>query len=121
MSESKSFNTSLIEVMISHKTECIFIHELSDHPFQIIFDDLWASTNIGMRHSIAWNDDSQEPLVTILFAVRNSGGRQLRNQICHLSSRSFLSIRPWDQHNGETLACESSHCKVKQINGVGSY
>ena len=38
MSDSKSLNTSLLEIMISFKNEHVFIHDLSDLTLQIIFD-----------------------------------------------------------------------------------
>jgi len=38
MSDSKSLNTSLLEVLISSKHKHVFIRDLSDLTFQIIFD-----------------------------------------------------------------------------------
>jgi hypothetical protein len=56
MSDSKSLNTSLIEVMISSKNERVFIRDLSDLTLQIIFDAWWASMNEGSKRPIALND-----------------------------------------------------------------
>jgi len=39
----------------------------------------------------------------------------------HLSSSSSPSIRKWDQHNAETPAGKSLHCKVKWIYRVRSH
>jgi hypothetical protein len=47
MSDSKSLNTSLLEVMITSKNEHVFIHDLSDLSLQIIFNAWWASMNDG--------------------------------------------------------------------------
>jgi len=55
-SDSKSFNTWLLEVMISSKNEFILIHDLSILTLQIIFDTWWATINPGSKHPIAWND-----------------------------------------------------------------
>jgi len=52
MSDSKSLDTSLLEVMICSKNERVFIHDLSDLAFQIIFDAWWASMNVGSKGQI---------------------------------------------------------------------
>jgi len=56
MLDSKSLNTSLLEVMISLKNERVFIRDLSDFTFQIIFDAWWASMNVASKRPIAWNN-----------------------------------------------------------------
>src|SRR5882757_4789689 len=61
MSDSKSLNTSLLEVMISFKNEHVFIHDLSDLTLQIIFDAWWASMNVGSKRPIAWNNSRHAP------------------------------------------------------------
>ena len=61
MSDTKSLNTSLLEVMISSKNECVFIRDLSDLTLQIIFDAWWASMNVGSKRPIAWNNSRHAP------------------------------------------------------------
>jgi len=61
MSDSKSLNTSLPEVMISSKYEWVLIRDLSDLTLQIIFDDLWASMNVGSKRPRASNDSRHAP------------------------------------------------------------
>ena len=61
MSDSKSLNTSLFEVMIFSKNECVFIGDLSDHSLQIIFDAWWSLMNVGSKRPIAWNNSRQVP------------------------------------------------------------
>jgi hypothetical protein len=56
MSDYKSLNTSLLEVMISSKNERVFIRDLSDLTLPIIFDAWWASMNEGSKRPIAWNN-----------------------------------------------------------------
>jgi hypothetical protein len=56
ISETKSLNTSLLEVMISSKNEPVFIHDLSDHTLHIIFDAWRASMKVGSKQPIAWNN-----------------------------------------------------------------
>jgi len=61
MSDSKSPNTSLLEVTISSKNEHLFIHDFSDHTLQIIFDAWWASMNVCSKRPTAWNHSSHAP------------------------------------------------------------
>jgi len=61
MSDSQSLNTSLLEVMISSKNECVFIRDLSDLTLQIIFDAWWASMNVGSKRPIAWKNSRHAP------------------------------------------------------------
>ena len=61
MSDSKSLNTSLLEVMISSKNECFCIRDLSDLTLQIIFDARWASMNEGFKRPIAQNISRHAP------------------------------------------------------------
>jgi hypothetical protein len=49
MSDIKSLNTSLLEVMIFSKYERVFIRDSSLLTLQIIFDASWASMNIGSK------------------------------------------------------------------------
>jgi len=61
MSNTQSFNTSLLEVMISSNNERVFIRDLSDLTLQIIFDTWWASMNVGSKRPIAWNNSRHAP------------------------------------------------------------
>jgi hypothetical protein len=56
MSDSKSFTTSLHEVMISSKNEFVFIRDLSDLTLQMIFNAWWGSMNDGSEWPIARNN-----------------------------------------------------------------
>jgi len=56
MSDSKSSNTSLLEVIISSKNECVIIHDLSERIYRIMFDACWASMNADSQRPITWND-----------------------------------------------------------------
>jgi hypothetical protein len=62
MADTKSLNTSLLEVMISCKNEHVFICDFSDLTSQIIFDAWWASMNVGSKRPIAWNNFRHAPL-----------------------------------------------------------
>jgi hypothetical protein len=61
MADSKSLNTTLLEVMISSKNERVFIRDLSDLTLQIIIDAWWASMNEGSKRPIAWNASRHAP------------------------------------------------------------
>jgi len=56
MSNSKSLNTSLLDVMMSSKNEGFFICYLSNLTIHIIFDAWWVSMNVGSKCPVAWND-----------------------------------------------------------------
>ena len=56
MSDSKSLNTSLREVMISSKNESVVIRDLTDLTLHIILDAWWASINVGLKQPTAWNN-----------------------------------------------------------------
>ena len=61
MFDSKSSNTSLLEVLISSKKQGVCIWNLSDRTIQIIFDVWWASMNVGLKRPIAWNNSRHAP------------------------------------------------------------
>jgi len=58
MPDSKSRNTSLLEVMISSKDERVLIRDLSDLTLQTLFDTWWASMNVGSKRPTAWNNST---------------------------------------------------------------
>jgi len=61
MSDTKSFNTLLVEVMISSKNEIVYIRDLSDLTLQIIFNAWWASINVSSKRPIAANNSRHAP------------------------------------------------------------
>jgi len=61
MSDIKSLNTSLLEVMISSKNERVFIHDWSDLTLQLISDAWWASMNVDSKRHIAWKNSRNAP------------------------------------------------------------
>jgi hypothetical protein len=61
MSESKSINTLLLEIIISSKYESITIRDLNNHTLQILSNPWWASMNVDLRLSIAWDKSSHTP------------------------------------------------------------
>jgi len=61
MSDSKSLNTSLLEIMISSKNERDFISDLSDLTLQIIFDAWWESMKEGSKKPGAGNKCRHAP------------------------------------------------------------
>jgi len=61
MSDLKSWNIWLLDVMISSKNERVFIRDFSDHTLQIIFDAWWASMNVDSNWFIAWNNSRHVP------------------------------------------------------------
>jgi len=85
MSDGQSLNTSLLEVMISAKIECVFIHDLSDLTLQIIFDAWWASMNVGSKRPIAWNNSRHAPSwpFSLHCGIEDIGSPGIICIICH--------------------------------------
>jgi len=61
MSDTRSLNTSLLEVLISSKNERVLIRDLCDLTLQIVFDAWWVSMKVGSKHPIAWNNFRHAP------------------------------------------------------------
>ena len=61
MSDSKSLNTSFLEVMISSKDERLCICGFSVCTVQIIFDAWWSWMNVGSKRPIGWNNSRHAP------------------------------------------------------------
>jgi hypothetical protein len=55
MPDSKSLTTSFLQVVISSKNEGVFISDLSDLTWQMIFSAWWALMNERSKRPIAWN------------------------------------------------------------------
>jgi len=85
MSDTKSVNTSLLEVMISSKNEHVFIRDLSDLTLQIIFDACWASMNVGPKRPIAWNASRHAPSWRFYLhcGIEESGSPGIICIVCH--------------------------------------
>jgi len=85
ISVSKYLKTSLLEVMISSKNERVFIHNLSDLTFQIIFDGGRASINVGLKHPIAWNHSTHVPSWWFYLhcGIEKTGSPEIICIVCH--------------------------------------
>jgi len=85
MSDSKSLNTSLLEVMISSKNERVFIRDLSDLASQIVFDAWWASMNEGSMRLIGSNDSRHVPSWRFYLhcGIEETGSPGIRCNVCH--------------------------------------
>jgi len=85
MSDSQFVNTSFLEVFISSKNARVFIYDLRDHTFQIIFDSWWASMNVGSKSAIAWNNPGHEPSwrFYLHWRIEETGSTGIICIICH--------------------------------------
>jgi len=85
MSDTKSVNTSLLEVIISSKNEHVFIRYSSDLTLQIILDAWWASINVGLKRSIAWNNARHTPLwrFYVPCGIEGTGSPGIIYIVCH--------------------------------------
>jgi hypothetical protein len=50
-----TYNTLMLEVMMSSKNEYVIIHDLTKLNLLIIFNAWWNSMNAGSKLPIAWN------------------------------------------------------------------
>jgi hypothetical protein len=85
MLDSQSLNTSLLEVMISSKNECVFICILSDLTLQIIFDASWASMNVSSKRPMAGRFSRHAPSWHFYMhcAIEKTGSPGIICLICH--------------------------------------
>jgi len=84
-SDSKCLNTSLLQVMMSSRNECVFNCDLSDLALQTIFDAWWASMNVDSKRPIAWNDSRHAPVWQFCLHCRieETGSRGIICIVCH--------------------------------------
>jgi len=61
MSDSKSWDTSWLEVMISSENDRVFIRDLNNLTLHIIFNAWWASMNVCSKGSTAWKNSNHAP------------------------------------------------------------
>jgi len=85
MSDSKSFNISLLEVMMSSKDEGVFIRDWSDLTLHIIFDARWASMKVDSKRPIAWNISRHAPSwrFHLHCAIEETGSPGMICIVCH--------------------------------------
>ena len=61
MSDTKSLNTSMLEVMISSNNQHVFIRDFSDRTSQTILHAWWVSMNVDSKRPITWDDSGHAP------------------------------------------------------------
>ena len=85
MSHLKSFNTSLVKVLISSKNECVFIRDLSNLTLQIIFHAWWGSMNVGSKQPITWNNSRHAPSwkFNLHCGIEETGSPGIIGIVCH--------------------------------------
>jgi len=103
MSDSKSLNTSLLEVIISSKNEHVFMHDLSDHSFQIIVDIWGVSMTLGLKWPVVWNISRHVALWQICLHCRidKTGSHGIISLVCHHDLH--YPFTTWDLLNVETV------------------
>jgi len=85
MSDSKSLNTSLLEVVICFYNEPAFIFELNDICWQTIVDAWPAEINISFKYSIGWNNFRHAPLWQFYLdcQIEGTGSPGIICIVCH--------------------------------------
>jgi len=71
--------------MISSKNDRVFIRDLSDLTLQIIFNDWWASMNVGSKRPISWNNSRHAPSWQFYLhcGIEETGSPGIICIICH--------------------------------------
>jgi len=71
--------------MISFKNESVFIRDLSDLTWQIVFDAWWVSMNVGPKRPIAWNNSWHAPSWRFYWhcGIEETGSPGIICIICH--------------------------------------
>jgi len=85
MSDSQSINTSLLEVLVSSKNECVLICNLSDHTFHFIFDAWWGSINVGSKRPLEWSKSRRALLWNFYLhcGIEDTGSPGIICIVCH--------------------------------------
>jgi hypothetical protein len=99
MSDTHSLNTSLLEVMITSKTECVIIPDLSDLTLQIIFNAWWASINVGSKRLSACDKSRNAPSWQFYLhcGIEETGSPGIICIICH------QVLRPPSEHGTSSM------------------
>jgi len=115
MLNSKSTNTSLLEVMISSKNERVFIRDLNDLTLQIIFDAWWTSMTVNWKLSIAWNNSGHAPwwLFYLHCGIEQTGSPGIICIICHQVLR-----HPSDHGTGSIGKYLLAKAQIAKLNGL---
>jgi len=85
MSDTKSLNISMFEVMISSNNERVLIHDWSKLTFQKILDAWWASMNEDSKSPIDWNNYRLAPSWRFYLqcGIEKTGGPGIISIVCH--------------------------------------
>jgi len=117
MSDTQSLNPSLPEVIISSKNEGDFIRDLWDLTLQIIFDDLWASMNVGSKRHIAWKNSRHAPSWRFYLhcGIEETGSPGIMCIVCH------QVVRNPSEHGtssmGKHLLANAHIAKLNELTG----
>jgi len=81
----KSWNISLVEVVITSKNDCVFIRDLSNLTLQIIFNAWWASMDVGLKRPIAWNNSAHATSwqFQLNYAIEKTTSTRIICIVCH--------------------------------------
>jgi len=85
MSDTKSLNTALLDVIISSKNEHVSIRDLRRLTLQMIIDAWWASMNEGSKRPIAWNNSRHAPSWRFYLhcGIEETGSPGIICIVCH--------------------------------------
>jgi hypothetical protein len=115
MSDTKSLNTALLEVLISSKNECVLIRDLSDLTLQIVIDAWWASVNLGSKWPIAWNNSSHAPSWRFYLhcGIEETGSPGIICIVCHQVLHH--PSEHWTSSMGKHLLVKAHIAKLNEL------
>jgi len=85
MSDSKTVNSSILEVMICSKNDCVLVQDWSDLTCHMIFVAWWSSINVGTKRTIPWNNSGQvaSGRYYLHCGIGDSGSPGIIYIVCH--------------------------------------
>jgi len=85
MSDSNTWNTAFLEIMISSENERVFNHDFSHHTVHIIIDAWWASIKVGSNHPIGSNNSQHASSWQFYWHcwIEEAGCHEILYTICH--------------------------------------
>jgi hypothetical protein len=115
MSDTKSLNTSLLEVMISSQNQLVFIRDVSDLTLQIAFDTRWTSMNVGSKRPIAWNHSRHAPSWRFYLhcGIEETGSPGIICIVCHQVLRH--PSEPGTSSMGKHLLAKAHIAKLNEL------
>jgi len=119
MSNSTSWYTMLVEIMISSKNQRVSIQDLSNLTLQIILDAYWVSLNGGTKSPIVRNISTHAPLGQFYFhcVIEETGSPGTKWILCHQVLRYPLANQTSSM--GHCLVANAHIVMLNEVRSLG--